>query len=188
MAEQLSTRVITPEAILSYPHLEEPEANDQGVLFYNTQLVFLSDVDLTPLKNAVYAAAQNQFGSNVESQLKKLRLPFRTDWEAKGYPEGSTFFSCKTKSKPGIVGLAPGSDGRPAPYQGEIYPGLIVRASINAYFYKQQGGGIGMGLGNIQVIRDGERLDNRVSAEDEFTADANASPTDAGTADLDALM
>lgn len=129
-----------------------------------------------------------KFGAEAEGLIhaKKIRLPFRNDWEKKGYPENSTFFSCKSKVAPGIVGLAPGSDGRPAPYEGEIYAGLYVRASIQAYYYPQQGGGIGIGLRNIQVLRDGPRMDNRVPASEEFEADTNA--PQAGAADIADLL
>ncbi|HVZ42983.1 MAG TPA: ssDNA-binding protein, partial [Ramlibacter sp.] len=70
---------------------------------------------------------------------------------------------------------------------GELYAGLIVRASVRPYYYPQQGGGIAFGLGNIQVLRDGPRLDNRLAAEDEFEADANAAAA-ASNADLTDIL
>lgn len=191
MADQAkSVKVITPEAILSYPNLLEPRADDNDKLWYQCSLVFLPDADLSALKAAVLEAAKAQFGDKAAEMFKtgKLKSPFRKDAEEKGYPEGSTFFSCKSKSKPGIVGLAPGKDNKPAPYTGEIYAGLKVRASIRPYYYKQQGGGIAMGLGNIQVIGpSGLRFDNRLPAEDEFEADANAAAA-AGNADLTDIL
>lgn len=190
MAIEANTKVITPEAILSYPNLIEPRADDSDKLWYQCSLVFLPETDISALKQAVLDCAKAQFGDKAVEMLRtgKLKSPFRKDWEAKGYPEGSTFFSCKSKAKPGIVGLAPGKDGKPAPYTGELFAGLKVRASIRPYYYKQQGGGIAMGLGNIQVIGpSGLRFDNRLPAEDEFEADANAAAA-AGNADLDDLL
>lgn len=189
MATEANTKVITPEMILSYPHFDEPQPDDSGKLWYNAVLIAPAGTDLSALKAAVMDCAKAQFGEKAASMFadELLKSPFRKDWKKKGYPEGSTFFSCKSKVKPGIVGLAPGKDGKPAPYTGEIYAGLIVRASIRPYYYKQQGGGIAMGLGNVQVIRHGERLDSRLPAEDEFEADANAAAA-AGNADLDDLL
>lgn len=184
-------KVTTPKAILSYPALDEPKPDDNGNLWYSCTLIFLPDADLAPLKKAVIAAAAAQFKCSEAEAIKKLakdedgnseiKSPFRRDWKKKGYPEGSTFFSCKSKSKPGVVGLAPGADGKPAKYTGEVYAGLNVRATIRPYFYKQQGGGIAMGLGNLQVIGpSGLRFDSRTAAEDDFEADANAAVENAG--------
>lgn len=169
-------KVITPEALLSYPHFNEPRADDKGDLWYDCALVFPEGTDLKAMKAAVVEVAKAQFGEKAVQMFKdgELKSPFRTDAKKKGYPEGSTFFSCKSKNKPGIVGVNPGKDGKPAPYTGEIYAGLLVKASIRPYYYKQQGGGIAMGLGNVQVVGKGQRLDNRMDAADEFEADANA--------------
>ena len=182
-------KVITPEAILSYPHLEEPRADDFGKLWYDCALIFLPGADLSALKAAVMDAAKAQFGDKAASMFadELLKSPFRKDWKKKGYPEGSVFFSAKSKTKPGVVGLHPGKDGKPAPYTGEIYAGLKVRASVRPYYFKQQGGGIAMGLGNIQVIgASGMRFDSRIAAEDEFEADANAAA--ASDADLSDIL
>lgn len=177
-ANKKDIKVITPECILSYPVFDTPKPDDNGGgPWYSCTLVFLPGSDTKPMKAAVIEAAKQQFpGADVVQMFKdgELKNPFRKDAKKKGYPEGSEFFSCKTKNKPGIVGLAPGADGKPAAYTGEIYPGLRVKASVRPYFYKQQGGGIAMGLGNVQVVGKGERLDSRVAASEEFEADQNA--------------
>lgn len=183
-------KVITPEMLLSYPHFNEPVADDHGKLWYNCVLIALPGTDISELKAAVMEAAKAQFGDKAAQMFKdeELKSPFRKDAKRKGYPEGSVFFSCKSKTKPGIVGLMPGKDGKPAPYTGEIYAGLKVRASVRPYYYKQQGGGIAMGLGNIQVIGPSEyRFDNRLAAEDEFEADANAAAA-ASNADMSDIL
>lgn len=182
--------IITPECILSYPNLREPQPNDQGTMFYQVTPIFTAETDISAIKQAVAQAVREKFGAEADGMIKnrKIRLPFRTDVESKGYPEGATFFSTKSKNAPGVVGLAPDSSGRPAPYEGEIYPGIIARISLQPYYYPQQGGGIAMGLRNVQILRDGERLDNRIPASQEFAADASASVADAGSADLNDLM
>lgn len=182
-------KVITPEAILSYPHLREPRPDDNGKPWYNCVLVFPDGTDISALKKAVLDCARAKFGDKAPQMFadEMLKSPFRKDWKKKGYPENSVFFSCKSKMAPGIVGLAPGRDGKPAPYTGELYAGLIVRASVRPYYYPQQGGGIAFGLGNIQVLRDGPRLDNRLAAEDEFEANAEAAAA-AGAVDFESLL
>lgn len=188
MAE--TAKIITPEALLSYPNLLEPRADDSGKLWYQAVLVFLPDTDISKLRAAVLDCAKQQFGEKAVEMFKDelIKSPFRKDWKKKGYPEGSVFFSCKSKAKPGIVGLAPGKDGKPAPYTGELYAGLRCRASVRPYYYKQQGGGIAMGLGNIQILGPSEyRFDNRLAAEDEFEADANAAAA-ASNADLTDIL
>jgi hypothetical protein len=101
----------------------------------------------------------------------QLRMPLRTEWEDKGYPENSVFITCSSKQQPGIVHPYAGSDGKPAPLTdpNEIYPGAIVRASLRAFGYDKAGNkGVSFALNNLQKLRDGDRLDGRVSAANEF--------------------
>ena len=52
-----------------------------------------------------------------------------------------------------------------------IYSGCYIRASINIYPFNANGNrGIAAGLSNIQFWEDGEPLNGRVRAEDEFDA------------------
>ncbi len=176
------TKVITPEAVLSYPHLFEPNTPPGAAEpVYSCALVFTKGTDLSELKKAALAAAQEKFGNKAESLIRdgKLRMPFRTDAEDKGYPEGSVFMNVKNKSKPGIVSIYPGPDGKPQPIndEGQIYAGCKVRASLRAYAYDVSGNkGVAFSLGNMQKMADGERLDGRKRAEDEFEADLSAKP------------
>lgn len=170
------TRVITPEAIASYPTLVEAEAMNEGEEpKFSVALVFPLGTDLTELKEAVKAAAVEKFGAKAGAVLKSNN-PFRTDGETKGYPAGSVFFNARTKMRPGVVSQVPNKDGRPTVIDAaSIYPGAIVKASITTYGYDVKGNkGIGFGLNNIQFIRDGERLDSNIAAQDEFAADENA--------------
>jgi hypothetical protein len=54
--------------------------------------------------------------------------------------------------------------------QDEIYPGCICNIVVNAYAYNFNGhAGIGLGLGNVQKVKDGERMGGGSSApEDDF--------------------
>jgi hypothetical protein len=179
------SKVITPEAILSYPHLFEPTIPPMATEpVYSCVLVFEKNTDISDLKAAALEVAKEKFGNKTEALLRdgKLRMPFRTDGiMEKGYPEGSVFMNVKNKSAPGIVSIYAGADGKPAPITdpSQLYSGCKVRASVRAYAYDVTGNkGVAFALGNIQKLSDGERLDGRVRAEDEFTADLSAKPAD----------
>ena len=187
MSDEARTNAITPEAILSYPQLHEAKEDDRGKLKYGCALVMLEDADLSALEAAAIAAATKKFGATISVPGGKkipvaqaftagvLRSPFRTDAVAKGYPEGSTFINVKTERRPSVVypWIDPAT-GKPAvmPPENvaeELYPGAIIRASVNAFGYDYQGNkGVSFALNNIQFIRAGERLDNRMAATDEF--------------------
>lgn len=183
------SKVISPSAILSYPHLFEPNTPPGATeAVYSCALIFEKGTDLGELKKAALAAAQEKFGNKAEALIRdgKLRLPFRNDGEDKGYPEGSTFMNVKNKVKPGIVSIFPGPDGKPSPItdEAQVYAGCKVRASLRAYAYDVSGNkGVAFSLGNLQKLADGERLDGRKKAEDEFEADLSAKP-----AELDDLL
>lgn len=178
---QHGLRVITPEAILSYPHLWQPKAaaEDQEPR-YSCCLVFPAGSDLRALKAAVIEAAKVKWGDKATKMIRdgKLRMPFRDDAEERGYPEGSVFVNARSKTAPGIVSIYPDPEtGKPTPITDpeQVYPGCYVRASVTAFAYDRSGNrGVAFALNNLQKIRDGERLDSRKRAEDEFEADANA--------------
>jgi hypothetical protein len=183
-------KVITPVGILSYPHLFTPQdpMEECGTPKYAAVLIFEEGTDIAPLRKAVAAAAQEKFGGKTKALLKagKLRLPFRDDWEEKGYPENSIFINAKTTNPPGVVGRyadpATGKAQRITEDSEEIYPGARCKFSVTAFGYDVKGNkGVAFALNNVQKWEDGERLDGRVKAEDEFEAEAPV------TADLDDL-
>lgn len=176
-------RIITPEAILSYPNLFTPRAMGDQEPKYSCALVFPEGTDLTAMKQAALDALTEEWGEKAPAMVKagQARWPFRDnpdDVALKGYPEGSTFVNVRSNRKPGVVSIFPDpSTGKPTPVtdEAQVYPGVIVRASLDAYTYDTQGNkGVTFGLGNVQIIRDGDRLDGRSHAEDEFEADPDA--------------
>lgn len=173
----MTDKIITPEFHISYPQVFEPKANDQGELFYSAAFVFPEGTDLTALRENAIAAGREKFGAKFDAGVKSgsYKLPFRTDTEGKGYPDGATFFSAKTKTKPGIVSRYAGPDGKPQAItdEADVYPGAKFRASIRFYGYEAKGNkGVGVALNNLQKIADSERWDGRMKAEDEFEAEA----------------
>ena len=190
----MSKQIVTPEAILSYPHIWEPDAFEPGdVPKYSAALIFTKDTDIEALQKAVLAVAKEKFGKKAAGLIRsgKLGLPFRDDpedIEEKGYPEGSTFFNARSKNKPGVVSIFNDGNGKPSIItdEDEIYPGVIVKAALSVFYYKVKGNaGIAFGLNHIQKIRDGERIDGRVSVEDSFDVDPDAGVSLSDLEDVD---
>lgn len=172
-AEQLRVRVMSPKAVLSYPHLFEattPPGSDTAK--FSCVLVFPEGTDLTAMEKAAFSVAKTSFGANVKDLIKrgKVRWPFRADEDDvkdKGYPSGSVFMNVNSRKKPGVVDASVSYVDDP----DEAYAGRFVRASLTCYAYDVSGNkGVTFGLNNVQLLEHGERLDGRVAAADEFEA------------------
>jgi hypothetical protein len=183
--EETPMKAITPKGRLSYPHLFEPQTPpNSNEPVYSCALVFDEGTDLGELKKIAQAVAQEKWGAKYAELMKagKIRSPFRDDGEEKGYPPGSVFINVKSKQAPGVVSIYPGPDGKPQKITdpAEIYAGCYARVSVRAFAYDTQGNrGVSFALNNVQKLADGDRLDGRSRAEDEFEADSSAA------ADLD---
>ena len=79
----------------------------------------------------------------------------------------SYFINATSQEQPGVVDRKRVKITDPL----AIYSGCYIRASINIYPFNANGNrGIAAGLSNIQFWEDGEPLNGRVRAEDEFDA------------------
>lgn len=178
------SKIITPVGRLSYPHLFEPQVGPSGGdPKYSCAIIFEEGTDLSKLEKIAEDAGREKFGDKYDALKKagKLRSPFRDDGEDKGYPEGSIFINAKSTAAPGIVSTIPGPDGKPSKITdpSAVYAGCYVRASLRAYGYDTNGNkGVAFALNNIQKVKDGDRLDGRLKAEDEFEADATEADLD----------
>ncbi len=183
----VKTKVITPKAILSYPHLHEPQPGmNGGKAKYSAALVFPAGTDLKALAEAVAAAAEAKWPGKAQKMLQSgaLKSPFRKG-EEKEYAAGSVFINVRTETKPGVVSAqADPATGKPAAIPAdkirtELYPGCYVRASVTAFAFDNSGNkGVSFALNNIQKLGDGDRLDGRVAAENEFDVDLSQPPSD----------
>lgn len=196
----MSSKLITPKALLSYPHLHQPQASTDGKApKYSACLIFtpetLADAKEKALLDAMQAAAIDAINAKWPGKAQTLlqsegfRKGFRRDATAKGYPEGSIYINVRAQQQPGIVFAYAGPDGKPAKMAQEqikeqMYPGAVVRASVSAFAYDNNGNkGVSFGMNNLQKLADGPRLDGRVAAENEFDVDLSAAP-----APLEALI
>lgn len=196
-------RFILRDVILSYPTLftprlpKDPKPGDEPK--FSCTYIDTNPEQVKAFKKAAIAVAQERWGSKLTgAKLRTLetqhgpavflvsgdlrvRMPWNDDPGAvasKGYPEGSTYINSRGVSKPGVVSIVPDPNtGKPMQITDEsrVYPGIIGNASGDLYAYGKSGNnGVSFGLGNVQIVRDGERLDGRANAADEFDADASA--------------
>ena len=76
------------------------------------------------------------------------------------------FAKCHSRDKPQVVNAQLHEIIDPS----EIYSGMYARASIFPYVYTQPNSGISFLLNNVMKVKDGERLDGKASAQDDFSS------------------
>ncbi len=168
----MATKVITGKVRASFVHIFEAQSVNGSDPKYSVSLIIpKSDTETVgKIRTAIEEAKQNgvpKWGGKIPPNLK---LPLRDgdvdrpDDEA--YAD-SYFINATSQEKPGVV------DRRRVPITDPlpIYSGCYIRASVNFYPFNANGNrGIAAGLSNIQFWCDGEPLNGRVKAEDEFDA------------------
>ena len=168
----MSTKVITNKVRASFVHVFEAQSvNGSEPKFSCSFIIPKSDTEtIAAIRAAIEQAKQDgvaKFGGKIPPNLK---LPLRDgDIDRPDDPNYADcfFVNANSKEKPGVV------DRRRVPITDplELYSGCYVRASINFYAFNTNGNkGVAAGLGNIQKWADGEPLNGRVRAEDEFEA------------------
>lgn len=168
----MSTKVITGKVRASFVHVFEPQSVNGSEPKYSCSFIIpKSDTEtIAAIKAAIEQAKQDgiaKFGGKIPPNLK---LPLRDgDIDRPDDPNYADcyFVNANSKERPGIV------DRRRIPITDplELYSGCYVRASINFFAFNTNGNrGIAAGLGNVQKWCDGEPLNGRVRAEDEFDA------------------
>lgn len=87
--------------------------------------------------------------------------------------KGHWVISAKSNSAPEVVD----ANCNPIMSKNELYSGCYGRASIRFYAYNKNGNkGVGCGLGNVQKLEDGQPLDGRTTAAEDFGAPMQANP------------
>lgn len=183
----------TPPGIGSFVTLLEPKANDKGQMYFSLSILFAKTrtKELDPLRALVQTAAVGLFGPNAMALMQSgvLKNPIR-DGDAmylqdaglyKAY-KGCFFISARRESKFGKPMIIDAAKNEVFTAE-DVYSGCLLRASISVFAYNKAGNkGVSFGLNNVQVLRKGERLDNRKDAREEFSEwqdpDAPADGTD----------
>lgn len=178
------TRYSTPVFRVSFPELFVPSAMEEGgPKKYGCSAVWtpskFSDKEKVlwkAIKKALndeslarFKLAFADLPANYKKGLRKGNE--RADME--GYGEGTVFANLTTKMRPGVVALDKSKIGPEEGNEEEMYPGCYCRATVTVYSYDNKGKGVALGLMNIQKVKDGERLDSRVDAANDFDDDVD---------------
>ena len=171
------SKVITGLVRFSYVNIFRSRAFKDGQKAKYSICLLIPKTDKVTLKKikaaideATELGVSTKWGGNLP---KKLHLPLRDGDEERAdeAPEykGMYFLNANSDSKPGIVDR----DRNEILDPEEVYSGCWGRASINFFPYDNTGNrGIGVGLNNIQKIKDGQHLGAVIaSAEDDFSDD-----------------
>lgn len=175
-AKRTGTKVTTGKVRLSYAHLFEPHAmNDGQEPKYSVSVIIpKSDKEtLKAIKEATDAAKElgkDKWKGKIPANLKTPLRDGDTEREDEAYA-GCYFLNANSKNKPGIVDV----NVQPILDATEVYSGCYARLTLNFYPYSASGNnGIACGLGNVQKLEDGEPLGGFSRAEDDFDAISEA--------------
>ena len=170
----MSSKVVTGKVRFSYVNIFKSRAFREGqdAKYSICLLIQKSDkATLHKLTVAMDEAVQEGISSKWGGKKpKNLHLPLRDGDEerAEEAPEydGMMFLNANSTTKPGIVD----KDLNEILDPDEVYSGCWGRASLNFFPYDSNGNrGVGVGLNNVQKLKDGERLGAaRASAESDF--------------------
>ena len=171
--------MITPLVRFSYLNAFEPKANPSGDLKFSASILIPKEdkAGIKAVQTAINEAVQKGLDSNkfTKAQVSGLRLPLRDgDQEFDSGNRGAEYQGCfflnsSSVNKPGVVKAQAGGPPVPIFDPDEFFSGCYGRADINFFPYNQAGNrGIGVGLNNLMLVMEGERLDGRQKAEDAF--------------------
>lgn len=170
----MATKVVTGKVRFSYVNIFKSRAFREGqdAKYSICLLIPKSDkATLHKLTVAMDEAVQEGISSKWGGKKpKNLHLPLRDGDEERAEEapeyEGMMFLNANSTTKPGIVD----KDLNEILDPDEVYSGCWGRASLNFFPYDSNGNrGVGVGLNNIQKLKDGDRLGAaRASAESDF--------------------
>ena len=173
-------KVITgPNTRWSYANVWEPKSINGGAAKYSVSLIIPKSDTVTVAKikaaiEAAYQEGQAKLKGNAKSvpALSLIKNPLRDgDVERPDDPAyaNSYFINANSTTAPGIVD----ADRNPVLTRSDVYSGVYGRASINFYAFSSNGNkGIAVGLNNLQLLRAGEPLGGKASAESDFASES----------------
>ena len=167
-----ATKVVIPCRI-SFANIWEPKAINGGDEKYSVScLIPKSDKKtLARIQKAVEAAKEDGKTRKWSGKIPpNLKLPLRDgdiDRPDDENYEDCYFLNASSKDAPQVV------DRKVNPVVDPmmVYSGCYCNVSVNFYAFNANGNrGVAAGLGNIQFVRDGERLSGKASADADFDA------------------
>jgi hypothetical protein len=112
--------------------------------------------------------------SELDRSVYKLPFHRGEDKEYAGYGPGVVYTTMSAKKvKPNVVGADIDETTGKLRLLGpdDFYPGCWARASVTPFAFTNIGKGIALGLNSLQKLKEGERLDNVRSADEDFGSD-----------------
>lgn len=162
------TKITIGPVRFSYANVWKPRKNDDGKEKYSVSLLIDKSDKKTKKKIDRAIQAAIDAGTSVFKGKKNIKKPLRDgdkDREGDGAYEGMYFLNANSDTQPGILN----SQKEEILDQKEFYSGCHGFASITFFAYNQKGNvGIGVGLNHLMKSKDGEPLNGRGSAEDDF--------------------
>ena len=180
-----STKLANPMKVItgkdtrwSYANVWEAKSINGGTPKFSVSLIIpkTDTVTVQKIKAAIQAAyeegqAKLKGNGRTVPPLTAIKTPLRDgDVERPDDPAyaNAYFINANATSAPGIVD----ADLNPIMTRSEVYSGVYGRASITLYAFNSNGNrGIACGLNNLQLIRAGEPLGGKASAESDFASD-----------------
>lgn len=164
--------LVTGKVRLSYEHIWEPASINGSDEKYSVSLIIPKSDTKTvkAIQDAIEQAKQDgkaKFGGRIPANLK---LPLRDgdiDRPDDENYQDCYFLNATSKDAPQVV------DRRVQPVTDPmmVYSGCYCNVSVNFYAFNANGNrGVAAGLGNIQFVKDGERLSGKASADADFDA------------------
>lgn len=176
------SNLVTGKVRFSYANVFEPRVTPNGDKKYSiTLLIPKGDVD-------TYQRIMNELNKTLQENLATFNGVIPANPKFPIYdgdslrPSGEPFGAeCKghwvltanSNSAPEVVD----AQCNPIISKNEFYSGCYGRASLRFYAYNQNGNkGVGCGLGNVQKLEDGQPLDGRTTAVEDFGTPIQPAP------------
>ena len=180
MAKNMNpTKVITgKDTRWSYCNIWDAKSINGGTPKFSISLIIpkADTATIQKIKAAIEAAyheGESKLRGNGKTvpPLAAIKTPLRDgDVERPDDPAyaNAYFINANSSTAPGIVD----ADRNPVLTRSQVYSGVYGRASINLYAFNSNGNkGIACGLNNLQLIRAGEPLGGKASAESDFATE-----------------
>lgn len=162
-------KLISPVGRVSYPSVFKPNVFEGKESYQLSLLIDKNDPILNRMRAEAEAAAKEKWPKGIPN---KFNSPFVDGDTLEGNPEEAKGkirikFSTSVDRKPQVVG----PDLKEIdPTSGDFYAGCFAKVSYTVYAYDNKSKGVKFSLNNVQKVRDGEPLDGRTKADDDFEA------------------